>query len=321
MGFIEPLKRLPELLKIRSTLKKYFIKNKPTVFIGIDAPDFNLSLEHSLKNNGITTVHYVSPTVWAWRKGRIHKIKKAIDHMLCLFPFETQIYQSHAVPITCVGHPLADSIPLHSDQSVARTELNLPLNSKIIALLPGSRTQELNYLAKEFIETARWLKARDPELRFIAASANGSTYEQFKGYLAHYKDVKVDIFQGNARTVMAASDAILTVSGTASLEAMLVKRPTVVAYKMSALGFAIAKRLIRIPYIALPNLLAGKLLMKEFVQSAVNPAAMGQVILEYLQSPLLTKESAATFLSLHHSLKKNAGQTAASAIQDLIKEY
>lgn len=320
MGFIEPLKRLPELLKIRSTLKQFFIQNKPTVFIGIDAPDFNLSLEQSLKNQGVRTVHYVSPTVWAWRSGRIHKIKKAVNRMLCLFPFESNIYQKHNVPMTFVGHPLADAIPLYSSLQEARETLNLPMDKKIVALLPGSRAQELKYLATQFIETARWLKAQDPNIEFISPSANEKTDKLFKDYLALYPDVKVQCFRNNARTVMAAADAILTVSGTASLEAMLVKRPTIVAYKMSALGFAIAKRIIHVPYIALPNLLAGKLLMKEFIQSAVDPKAMGEALLAYLHSPDLSDQVNKIFHELHCSLKKNAGFTAASAIEDVIKE-
>lgn len=320
MGLIEPLKRLPELLNIRSTLKQYFIQNKPSVFIGIDAPDFNLSIEQSLKKHGILTVHYVSPTVWAWRKGRIHKIKKAVNRMLCLFPFESKIYQEHNVPMTFVGHPLADVIPLDSSQTEARKELGVTLNAKIVALLPGSRAQELRYLAEDFIKTARWLKAQDPRIEFISPSANEKTDKQFKEYLALYPDVNVTCFMNHARTVMAAADVILTVSGTASLEAMLVKRPTIVAYKMSALGFAIAKRIIHIPFIALPNLLAGKLLMKEFIQSAVNPQAMGQAILSYLNSPDLSLQDKQSFHELHCSLKRDAGKTAASAIQDLIKE-
>ncbi len=320
MGFIEPLKRLPELLKIRRFLKNYFIQNKPTVFIGIDAPDFNLSLEQSLKSHGVRTVHYVSPTVWAWRSGRIHKIKKAVHRMLCLFPFESKIYHEHNIPITCVGHPLADAIPLDSSQVEARKSLGLSLDKKIVALLPGSRAQELKYLATDFIETARWLKAQDPNIEFISPSANERTDKQFKDYLALYNDVEVNCFMGNARTVMAAADVILTVSGTASLEAMLVKRPTIVAYKMSALGFAVAKRIIHIPYIALPNLLAGKLLMKEFIQSAVDPQAMGEAILAYLHSPDLSLQDSKIFHELHGSLRKNAGQTAASAIKDVIKE-
>lgn len=320
MGFVEPLKRLPELLNIRSYLKQYFITNKPTVFIGIDAPDFNLSLEQTLKEHGVRTVHYVSPTVWAWRKRRIHKIKKAVDRMLCLFPFESRIYHEHRIPITFVGHPLADAIPLESSQADARLALGLPQNAKIVAILPGSRAQELRYLAEDFIKTACWLKNKNPDIIFISPSANEKTALQFKECLSKYPEIEIKQYEGNARTVMAAADVILTVSGTASLEAMLVKRPTIVAYKMSALGFALAKMIIKIPYIALPNLLAGKLLMKEFIQNDVDAQAMGKVILAYLESPLLSSQDNQAFLELHHMLRKNAGVTAASAIQDTIKE-
>lgn len=320
MGFIEPLKRLPELLRIRRFLKNTFLNNKPTVFIGIDAPDFNLSLESYLKKHGVRTVHYVSPTVWAWRKGRIHKIKKAIHRMLCIFPFETPIYQQHEIPMTFVGHPLADVIPMDSSKTEAREALSLPQDCKIVAILPGSRKQELHYLAKDFIETALWLKGMRPDLKFIAPLANSHTQEQFKNYLAQYPQIEVTCFKGNARTVMAASDVVLTVSGTASLEAMLVKRPTIVAYKMSKLGFAIAKRLIHVPYIALPNLLANKLLMKEFIQDAVNPQEMGKAILAYLDSPALIEQDSNLFRQLHESLRKDAGKTAANAIKEVIKE-
>ncbi|MGE3318854.1 MAG: lipid-A-disaccharide synthase [Candidatus Berkiella sp.] len=320
MGFIEPLKRLPELLRIRSFLKQYFIKHKPTVFIGIDAPDFNLSLELYLKKHGVRTVHYVSPTVWAWRKGRIHKIKKAVNRMLCVFPFESPIYEEYQVPMTFVGHPLADEIPMDSSKSQARTILDLPQEKKIVALLPGSRAQEIAKLGQPFIETARWLKANFEEVEFISPLVNESIEEQFKAQLACNTDVKVKCFKGNARTVMAAADVVLTVSGTASLEAMLVKRPTIVAYKMSKLGFVIAKRIIHVPYIALPNLLAGKLIMKEFIQEAVKPEAMGKAILAYLMTPELSEQDSAIFSEIHESLRKDAGKTAASAIREVIKE-
>ncbi len=320
MGFIEPLKRLRELLAIRAYLKKYFTLHRPAAFIGIDAPDFNLSLEHSLKKQGLCTVHYVSPTVWAWRKRRIYKIKKAVNCVLCLFPFETAIYQEYQVGHAFVGHPLADAIPLYSSKNTAREELGLPQDKQIVAILPGSRQQELKYLAKDFLDTARWIRQQLPAVEFITPCANESTEKQFNEYLKEYPDLKLNLFQGNARKVMTASDVVLTVSGTASLEAMLVKRPTIVAYKMSPLSFAIAKRIIKIPYIALPNLLAGKGLMKEFVQNDVNPQAMGKAIIEYLQSPALSEEVAQQFLTLHQSLQKNAGASAAQAISLLIKD-
>lgn len=320
MGFIEPLKRLPELISIHYNLKKYFTQNKPLAFIGIDAPDFNLPLEKALKMQGIKTVHYVSPTIWAWRPKRIHKIKKAIDHMLAVFPFEMKIYHEHQVPITCVGHSLADQIAMNNEQSQARAYLNLDPAAKIVALLPGSRCQELNYLAPEFIKTAQWLIERDPNIQFISASSNEAREQQFQSYIEKLNGPAIKIFNRQSKAVMAAADVILTASGTASLEAMLIKRPTLVAYKMSALTFAIAKRLVKVPYIALPNLLAGKCIMPEFIQSDVQAEKMGKVILAYLQSPESIQALLPIFQEIHHSLRRNAGESAAQAIEQLILE-
>ncbi len=319
MGYIEPLKRLRRILSIRKHLKDYFIKNKPVVFIGIDAPDFNLSLEQSLKAQGIKTVHYVSPQIWAWRKGKIVKIKKAVDLMLSLFPFENKIYQEHQIPIVCVGHPLADKIPLESDKQAARQQLQLSPDAKIVALLPGSRVQELKYCAKEFILTAQWLKTRMPNVVFTAACLP-SRLEQFKQILSKVDNAPpIQIFLNESTKVMTAADCVLLVSGTASLEAMLIKRPTVVAYKMSPITFQIAKRLIQVPTIALPNLLAGKKIMPEFIQADAVAEKMGKQLLAYLEHPELEIDLASTFSEIHQSLRKNAGETAAKAIVSLIE--
>ncbi len=320
MGIIEPLKRLREILSIRKNLKKHFSNTKPAVFIGIDGPDFNLALENALKKQGIKTVHYVSPTVWAWRKGRIRTIKKAVDLVLALFPFETKIYEDNAVPVCFVGHTLADDIPMHSDKNAARDALGLPRDGKIVALLPGSRRQELAYLAAPFIETALWLSSQDPNIRFISACANQAREAQLRQVMTQYKQVNITLYQGQATTVMAAADAILLASGTASLQAMLVKRPTVIAYKMKSWVFAIAKRIVKVPFIGLPNLLANKLVMPEFIQNQVQPALMGKQILDFLNDPLLEQGLTTTYEQIHHSLKRNAGETAANAIRQLIKE-
>lgn len=319
MGFIEPLKRLPEILRIRKGLKHHFLNQKTDLFIGIDAPDFNLSLEQVLKSKGIKTVHYVSPTVWAWRSKRIKTIKKSIDLMLTIFPFEKRIFEENGIPVCFVGHSLADSIPMHSDKNKARLELNLPLEGKIVALLPGSRAQELKYLAKDFIQTAKWMLQRNPDIRFISACPNELREQQLRAYLQELGGLDINIFQGQATTIMAASDAILLASGTASLQAMLVKRPTVIAYKMSPLVFAIAKRIVKIPYIGLPNLLANKSVMPEFIQAEVIPEKMGQQLLAFLDSPTDNEKQNAFYEKMHLELKKNAGETAATAIGQLIK--
>lgn len=318
MGIIEPLKRLPEILSIRKGLRNHFLKRNPDIVIGIDAPDFNLSLEQSLKLKGIKTAHYVSPTVWAWRKGRIHKIKKAVDLMLTLFPFENKIYEQHAIPVACVGHTLADQIPLHSDKQAARLALGLPLSVKIVALLPGSREQELHYLAKTFIETAVWLQKQDPDIQFISATPNNEREKQFKAYQTEMNGPSIQLFKDAATTVMAAADAIICASGTATLQAMLVKRPTIIAYKMSPWVFAIAKRLVKVPYIGLPNLLAGKCVMPEFIQTEVQADKMGEKILHFLQHENACLEVVKDFEHIHQQLRKNAGESSASAIIQLI---
>lgn len=321
MGLWEPLKRLPEILRMAFFFKKrYKTAFKPDVFIGIDSPDFNLRLEKILRSQGIKTVHYVGPTVWAWRKGRIKSIKKSVDLMLTLFPFENKIYAQNAIAVTCVGHPLADQIPLESDKATAREILGLSAaaENKILALLPGSRQQELHYLAKPFLETAQWLQTKIPNLRFITSCINEERKAQLQDILKNFPALNITLFVQNSRTVMAASDAILVTSGTAALEAMLIKRPTIVAYKMSAIGYQIAKRLIKIPYIALPNLLAEKEIMPEFIQDQVDPPLMGAKLLEYLNGSSQSEENVCTAEMIHRALKKNAGETAAQAIAELI---
>lgn len=319
MGFIEPLKRLPEILSIRKGIIKHFTLNKPDIFIGIDSPDFNLSLEKTLKKKGIKTVHYVSPTVWAWRKGRIKTIKKAVDLVLALFPFETKIYEQNNIPVCFVGHSLADNIPLVSDKTAARTALNLPVAGKVVALLPGSREQELRYLARPFIETAKWLNTKDPNIRFISACANEERERQLREIINEdEKCPPIMLYQGQATHVMAAADCVLLASGTASLQSMLVKRPTVIAYKMSPWVFALAKRIVKVPYIGLPNLLANQLLMPEFIQSQVQPDKMGEQLLGYLTANDNNQALTATYEKIHHLLRKNAGETAALAIVNLL---
>ncbi|MGD9590927.1 MAG: lipid-A-disaccharide synthase [Candidatus Berkiella sp.] len=320
MGLIEPLKRLFEILNIRKGLKNHFLRTKPAIVIGIDGPDFNLSLERTLKNHGLKTVHYVSPTVWAWRKGRIHTIKKAVDLVLTLFPFETKIYQDNAIPVCFVGHTLADSIPMHSDKTAARLKLGLPADGKIVAILPGSRRQELNFLASPFLQTAAILHQKDPSITFISACANEARQAQLQEIMRLENAPPVKLFQDQATLVMAAADAIILASGTASLQAMLVKRPTIIAYKMKPWVFAIAKRLVKVPFIGLPNLLANKMVMPEYIQSEVKPQEMAEQIMTYLSNPELQQGLTKTYEEIHHLIKQDAGETAANAISQLLKE-
>ncbi|HDY97101.1 MAG TPA: lipid-A-disaccharide synthase [Pseudomonas sabulinigri] len=320
MGLVEVLGRLRELLRIRRELVSYLKGECPDVFIGIDAPDFTLNVEQQLRDAGIATVHYVSPSVWAWREKRVLGIQKSTDLMLTLFPFEEDVYRRHGVSVRCVGHTLADQIPLQPDRQAARDVLGLPGNKRIVALLPGSRNGELRKLGLLFLQTAAWCLQREPELLFIMPCASVERRLQMDAILAESGlELPLTLFDGQAHEVLAASDAVLIASGTATLEAMLFKRPMVVAYRMAGLTFKILKRLVKVGFVSLPNLLAGREVAPEFLQDAATPEAMGAALLERL---LPTQEREATqevFIELHHSLRRDADQAAADAIADLLQ--
>ena len=320
MGLVEVLGRLRELLRIRRELVSYLKGECPDVFIGIDAPDFTLNVEQQLRDAGIATVHYVSPSVWAWREKRVLGIQKSTDLMLTLFPFEEDVYRRHGVSVRCVGHTLADQIPLQPDRQAARDVLGLPVNKRIVALLPGSRNGELRKLGLLFLHTAAWCLQREPELLFIMPCASVERRLQMDAILAESGlELPLTLFDGQAHEVLAASDAVLIASGTATLEAMLFKRPMVVAYRMAGLTFKILKRLVKVGFVSLPNLLAGREVAPEFLQDAATPEAMGAALLERL---LPTQEREATqevFIELHHSLRRDADQAAADAIADLLQ--
>ncbi len=320
MGLVEVLGRLRELLRIRRELVSYLKGECPDVFIGIDAPDFTLNVEQQLRDAGIATVHYVSPSVWAWREKRVLGIQKSTDLMLTLFPFEEDVYRRHGVSVRCVGHTLADQIPLQPDRQAARDVLGLPGSKRIVALLPGSRNGELRKLGLLFLQTAAWCLQREPELLFIMPCASVERRLQMDAILAESGlELPLTLFDGQAHEVLAASDAVLIASGTATLEAMLFKRPMVVAYRMAGLTFKILKRLVKVGFVSLPNLLAGREVAPEFLQDAATPEAMGAALLERL---LPTQEREATqevFIELHHSLRRDADQAAADAIADLLQ--
>lgn len=318
MGFIEPLKRLPELLGIRRQVFHYFRDNPPDLFLGIDAPDFNLRLEYQLRRSGIRTAHLVSPSVWAWRRGRIHKIKRAVDLMLCLFPFETAIYRQHDVPVRFVGHPLADEIDLCEDSSGARAALGLAPPGKLLALLPGSRGGEVRLLAPPFLDAARLLQQADPQLSFVLPAANAARHAELMTLLADYPDLPLTLVAGRSREVMAAADAVLLASGTATLEAALLKRPMVVAYRMGWLSWLLVSTLVNTPYAALPNVLAGRAVVPELLQGEAVPAALASAL-----APLLAGEGAAgeqlrEFDDIHCQLRQSYGERAAAALGELV---
>jgi len=319
MGIIEPLRRLPRLLCIRRELYRHFSKTQPAVFIGIDAPDFNLDLELKLRQQAIRTVHYVSPTVWAWRQYRIHKIARAVDLMLTLLPFEAEFYKKHQVPVKFVGHPLAEKIALQADKTGMRSLLGIDAQAPVLTLLPGSRRQELKYLGPAFLEAALLCHQAKPELRFITSSINKERDQEWRAlHLRHAPQLPLEFFTGRSREVMEAADAILVTSGTATLESMLLKRPMVIAYRTSAFNFFLGKLLIKTPFIGLPNLLAGERLVPELIQEAARPETMATLLLAYLNHPEKTVELQEKFTAIHHQLAQNADIQAAQAIMQLV---
>lgn len=318
MGFAEPLKRLPELLRMRKTLADYFVQKLPDVFIGIDSPDFNLHLEMILRNQGIRVAHYVSPSVWAWRQGRIKKIKAAVDLMLTLFPFENAIYDRHQIKSLCVGHPLADSIPIEDQTQPSREKLNIPMDAKVLAILPGSRQAEVERLGPLFLEVASRLVATNPKLIVLCPAANSQRLQQLNELLTAY-NLNVRLQLGDSQLLMAAADAVLMASGTTSLEAMLLKKPMVIAYRVAPLSYWIYKRMVKVNMIGLPNLLAGEKIVPEFIQDTATPDNLCQAISELLYEPASFKRQQEAFLRLHLNLRRDANQQAADAIQSLIE--
>ena len=318
MGIVEPLKRLPELLRIRKTIRRYCIENHVDMFIGIDSPDFNLSIERFLKARHIKTVHYVSPSVWAWRQGRIKGIKQSVDLMLTLFPFEAAFYEEHNVPVKFVGHTLADDIPFDPDTDKARQILGVDSAKPVIALLPGSRHGEVSLLGHLFLQVASSLQQKIGPCQFIIPAANNDRKLQIEEQLLSTKDLDVLLVDGNSHLAMEASDAVLLASGTTALEAMLLKKPMVVAYKMAGFSYAIISRLIKTPYVSLPNLLAGKMLVPELIQQEATVDNLVDSLDKTVRNDEVRREEIASFYKIHEGLRLNASETAAKAIMGLL---
>jgi len=319
MGLVEVLGRLPELYAIRRHLVQHFLQTPPDVFIGIDSPDFTIGVELRLRLQGIKTAHYVSPSVWAWRQNRIFKIAKAVDLMMTLLPFEAQFYEAHHVPVKFVGHPLAEMMPVKPDQAEARQRINLPQEERILAVLPGSRGGEIKMLGPVFIATMQWLHKRHPKLRFVIPAVNPLRRRQIEAQLEEVGvgDLPINLLDGHSRDAMMAANAILMASGTATLEAMLAKRPMVVAYKLAPLSYWIMKRLLKAKYISLPNLLADEALVPELIQQDATPAKLGEAVVEALE-PWRQEVLQKKFTEIHLKIKQNANVVAADAIAQLI---
>jgi lipid-A-disaccharide synthase len=318
IGIWAILKRLPRLLKMRKKLAEQIIDWQPDLFIGIDAPEFNLGLEVKLKAQGINTVHYVSPSVWAWREKRIFKIKTGVDYMLTLFPFETAIYNQHDIPVSCVGHPLAKMLPLEPETAAARQALGLSESSKVLAMLPGSRGSEIKYLGQLFIETAVRLKSQQPDLQIVVPLINERRRAQFTQLIeATAPDLDIILIDKRSREVMCAADAIMLASGTATLEAMLLKKPMLVAYKVSAFSYAIYSRLIKLQYFSLPNLLTKAPMVPELIQDDATVDNLTKEISNQLKSGL-PENQLNEYISIHNALRLGAGE---KAVNDLTKHF
>ena len=319
-GYLEVLKSFREILSIRRGLRDRMLRERPALFIGIDAPDFNLGLEKTLKRAGIPTIHYVSPSIWAWRGERIHKIKESVNHMLTVFPFEPAIYEKAGIPATFVGHPTADVIPQASQRASARTQLRIKPNELIIALLPGSRQSELDYHAELFIDTAKVLHSDFPAARFLVPLTTRETREQFDR--ARWKqgaqDLPMQILFGHANLALAAADVALVASGTATLEAALLRCPHVIAYRLSPTTYRLMKKKAYLPYVGLPNILAGEWLVPELLQDDATPENLARALGNWLRH----RDAAATlrerFAQIHSQLAVNNAERVRDALRPFL---
>ncbi|MGH8148658.1 MAG: lipid-A-disaccharide synthase [Steroidobacteraceae bacterium] len=321
MGLFEPLKHLPRLIRLRRRLRARLTAERPDVFVGIDAPAFNLGLARQLRRAGLATVQYVSPQVWAWRQDRVRGIARACDLVLCLLPFEAEFYARQGVRALFVGHPLADQIPLDVDRPLARRELGIAAAAgPIVALLPGSRLGEVERLGRDFLGAARWIEARRPSVRFIAPMASTAARQVFERHMRSLGWGNVRLLDGEAQRALIACDAALVASGTATLETLLCKRPMVVAYRFArSTAFAIrGLRLVKVPHFSQPNLLAGRRLVPEFLQEEVTPEALGTALLAELDDPARRAELEREFRRVHESLRRCGADRAAEAILELI---
>jgi lipid-A-disaccharide synthase len=322
MGFVEVLKHLPEIISVRRDVLKRTLTARPTAFIGIDAPDFNLGLERKLKRAGLRTIHYVSPSIWAWREKRAAKIGQSADVVLCLFPMEPAIYARYGVDARFVGHPLAQSFAMHPDREAARRALNLPVDVPLLALLPGSRLGEISRLGRDFLDAAAIVMKQIPQLHIVAPMANAACHAAFEQLRVEspIAPSQLRIIDGDARTAMIASDAVLLASGTAALEAMLAKRPMVVGYRVAPLTYRIVKWLgiLKTDVYSLPNILSGRTIVAEKMQDGCTPEALASALIPILMDRSASDDMLAEFERLHRSLMGDPKHDAASVVAEFI---
>lgn len=318
-GFVEVLRHYRELSGIRTQLGDRLLADPPNLFIGVDAPDFNLGLEARLKAGGVKSVHFVSPSIWAWRGKRIHKIHQSVDHMLCLFPFEPEIYERAGIPASYVGHPLADKIPLIPPRGAARQALGLKDSDTVVAVLPGSRRSEITYIGPAFLQTVALLARQRPELRFVLPMAPGRRAMIEPLVAEHAPDAPLTLVDGRSHEVLAACDVTLIASGTATLEAALFKTPMVIAYRLNTLNWLLMRNMGYLPWIGLPNILAREFLVPERIQHDANPEQLARDVLDWLDHPAKADAVRQRFTEMHHLLKRDTARCASDAIAQVLE--
>ena len=319
-GYVEVLRHYREIVGIRRKLKERLLSQRPDMFIGVDAPDFNLELEADLKAAGIKTVHFVSPSIWAWRGERIEKIKRAVDHVLCIFPFEPALYAQHGIAATYVGHPLANVIPMQPDRAAARAALGLAPDDKVLAVLPGSRASEIKYIAPKFFSALAPIKSAWPAIKIIVPAVPNLRLEIEAAARRAGVASDIQIVTGQSHTVLAACDVTLIASGTATLEAALFKRPMVIGYHMNALSWQIMRRQKYQPWVGLPNILCRDFVVPELLQNDATPQALAQAVLAWLESPEKIRALEQRFTTLHTELQRDTAALATHAIQALLPQ-
>jgi len=321
MGITEILPKLRELLRLRRELVAHILAAKPVVCITIDSPDFTLGVAKQVHAQGVRTVHYVSPSVWAWRKGRMKTIQASVDHMLALLPFEADIYTKAGVPVTFVGHPLADEIPLQADAAAARASLGLPLTGKVLAVLPGSRGGEVRRLLPDFLTAIALLQQKYTGLTVVLPAANALRRQEITVGIEQAGLTDIHVVDGNSRTVMAAADVLMMASGTATLEGALYKKPMVVGYRLGPITYFIVSLLINLRYVALPNLLCDEEIVPELIQRALTPEALAQAVMAWWEQPARAAALADRFYTLHEQLRRGANERAAEAVRQVIEQH
>lgn len=315
-GYAEVLRHYREIMGIRRKIAARLLAERPAAFIGVDSSDFNLDLERGFKDAGIPAIHYVSPSVWAWRGWRVRRVARSVTHLLAMFPFEPALYQEAGVPVTYVGHPLADLIAMEPDRGKARAELRLPPGSRVVALLPGSRRSELQYMGDVFVQTARRLLQDLPNAHFVCPTASRTTREMFEAALRRHQatGLPLTLLFGHSHEALAAAEIALVASGTATLETALLKTPMVIAYRQSPVTWALMRRMLYLPYIGLPNILAGEQLVPEFVQEKATPGALANALLDLLHDAVAQRKQIERFREIHLILRQNTAEKAADAV-------